>query len=267
MVEPIFKEEEKAILLSVDKAKASSNNSQVIGRNGEIPILLFLNNYLPPTLKAVSGHFITPDSVKSPQIDVIIIDTRYPLLGYNSDGTVLVMAHSVVRIIEIKTNLKPKDLKKTSSIFFNIRDLIDTVWSGERYGWGKPILELLAYRLAVKEATIEKAYFEACDPTYNHFDVKILRTNNEDESGLELHFQPTSHWTDFSDEAKELLSEEMRGEYLISSCSKRTELSDFYYELIQDSYYALDHRGYSLQDIGEHFMKYLKWTSQHKNVS
>jgi hypothetical protein len=264
MTEPIFKEEEKAILLSVDKAKASSNNSQVIGRNGELPLLTFLNNYLPPNLKAVTGHFLTPESVKSPQIDILIIDSRYPLLGYNEDGTVLVMAHSVLRIIEIKTNLTTKDLKKTASIFSKTRPLFKTIWTGEQYGFEKPIFELLAYRLTVKENTIENSYFENCNPINNHFDVTILRSQKIKDSGIQLHFNPTSQWKDFDEVTKGEYKNEMKGEYLLSCIVQRTPLADFYYQLIQDSYYTIDHRNYSLGDIGEHFMNYLEWTTHRR---
>lgn len=68
----------------------------------------FLNEYLPFTLRAMSGHFITLSGELSPQIDVIVIDPRYPLLAKNDDGSVLMMLHSVIRIYEIKTNLKIK---------------------------------------------------------------------------------------------------------------------------------------------------------------
>ncbi|WP_308993999.1 DUF6602 domain-containing protein [Mariniflexile litorale] len=257
MTEPIFKEEEKAILLSVDKAKASSNNSQVIGRNGELPLLTFLNNYLPPNLKAVSGHFLTPESIKSPQIDIIIIDSRYPLLGYNDDGTVLVMAHSVLRIIEIKTNLTTKDLKKTAIIFSKTKPLFNTIWKRDQSGFDKPVFELLAYRLTVKERTIENSYFENCNPADNHFDVSILRSEELQDYGIQLHFEPTSQWNEFKEVTKDILKDK----FLLTCFKQRTPLADFYYQLIQDSYYTIHHRNYSLKDIGEHFMEYLNWTT------
>lgn len=266
MTEPIFKEEEKAILLSVDKAKASSNNSQTIGINGEKPLIDFLNNYLPPTLKAVSGHFLTPNKIKSPQIDIMIVDTRYPLLGYNTDGTTLVMGHSVLKVIEIKTNLTRKDILKTTENFLKIRHLITEIWpEGENYDWSKPVLQLIAYRISIKLASIEKAFFEFCDPENNHFDVTILRSNKENEFGTELHFEPTSNWSDFVNSNYEEYKHQMKGKYLYGSFSQKTPLSDFYYNLIQNSYYIVDHRGYSLTDIGAHFMEYLNWSTLLKN--
>lgn len=44
----------------------------------------------------------------------MILDSRYPLLAENLDGSVLVMLHSVVEAIEIKTNLTSTELKKVA---------------------------------------------------------------------------------------------------------------------------------------------------------
>ncbi|WP_418115024.1 DUF6602 domain-containing protein [Vibrio scophthalmi] len=41
-------------------------------------LLEFFNRYLPPTFKAVSEHFITPNGNISPQIDIMILDSRIP---------------------------------------------------------------------------------------------------------------------------------------------------------------------------------------------
>jgi len=259
MTEPIFKEEEKIILSSVDKAIASSKNAQTIGRNGEIPLLTFLNNYLPHTLKAVSGHFMTPDAVRSPQIDILILDSRYPLLGFNADGTVLAMAHSVVKIIEVKTNLTKKDLIKAESNFSKIRALIGKIWSNEKNDWVNPELLLVAYRISTKLETIENAYFSICSPKINHFDISILRNNKSNELGNLIHFEPIADLT--QEQKKKLLSYYVKDNFLLMSIKERTPLSDFYYSLIQNSYYILDNRGYSLGDIGAHFMDYLKWTT------
>jgi len=107
---PIIAQEEQAILLAVERALASSSNSPTIGRNGELPFLKFRKRYLPFTLRAVSGHFIPPSGKLSPQLDVVVFDARYPLLAENDDGSALVRLHSVIRIYEIKTNLKIKGL-------------------------------------------------------------------------------------------------------------------------------------------------------------
>lgn len=256
MTEPIFKEEEKVILSSVDKAIASSKNSQTIGRNGELPLITFLNNYLPPTLKAVSGHFMTPDKIKSPQIDILILDSRYPLLGYNSDGTVLAMGHSVLKVIEVKTNLTKRDIVKTESNFSKMRGLLQKIWTEDNV-WISPELKLIAYRLAAKLNTIEDAYFSLCAPDINHFDISVLRDSKSGDSGCLIHFEPLGR---LSNRFRKKYKSTIKGDFILTSINERTPLADFYYALIQDSYYSLDERNYSFGDIGKHIMDYLEWT-------
>ena len=108
----IIQAEERSILAAVDQALASSTNAQTIGANGEIPLKRFFNRYLPVTLRAAGGHFLTPSGKMSPQIDIMILDSRYPLLSENSDGSVLAMLHSVVGTIECRTRIKAAGVEK-----------------------------------------------------------------------------------------------------------------------------------------------------------
>ena len=161
----IIQQEEKSILLAVDKALASTSNSQIIGRNGEVPMINFLNRYLPNTLKAVSGHFITPSGKISSQIDIIIVDSRYPLLSQNEDGSVLVMLHSVLWAIEVKTNLKSSDIAKSWKDAINIIQLANEVeFYGEIGNFASINTNLIAYKCGQKLDTIEKAYEKNAKP-------------------------------------------------------------------------------------------------------
>ena len=172
---PIIEQEEKAILLSVDRVLSSSTNAQTIGRNGEIPLLGFLNRYLPPTFKAVSEHFITPKGNISPQIDVMIVDARYPVLAENQDSSVLAMLHSVIKTIELKTNLRSTDLVKISNDIEKIRTLMNEAADLEGDTFRTPITAALAYRIQNKLDTIEDYYRRYCNPDTFHFDLTILR--------------------------------------------------------------------------------------------
>jgi len=109
---PIFVSEEQGLLAAVDKALGSTPSSQSIGRSGEIPLRDFLNRYLPYTIRAVTGHFVPPSGRLSPQIDIMILDARYPLLAENADGSVLAMLHSVIKTIEVKTRITTRDISK-----------------------------------------------------------------------------------------------------------------------------------------------------------
>ena len=259
MTESVFAEELKSILVSVDRAKKSSKNSATIGRNGEIPLIEFLNKYLPHTLKAVSGHFVSPDRKKSPQIDCMIIDTRYPLLAFNSDNSVLVMGHSVLKIIELKTNLRSGDIKKSSKNFQECMKLLEGIWSGDLISWKKPSFDIVAYRSTIKNATIEQHYHKHCNPKLTHFNIFVFETKDHPETGRLFHFEPTSHWNEnqtLAEENKDL----MKNKYKLTTFKEQFPVSDLYYAIIQMTYYTIASRKYELSEIASHFDDYLDWS-------
>lgn len=254
----IILQEEKSILLAVEKALASTTNSQIIGRNGELPLLTFLNRYLPNTLKAVTGHFITPSGKMSSQIDIIVIDSRYPLLSQNEDGSVLVMLHSVLWTIEIKTNLRSSDIAKAWNNAIDIMELAREIeLYGDRESFASIQTNLIAYKSAQKLDTIQKAYELNAKPLLSGLDIYLLRfPKNEMPDNMEiggmLHMEPPfeneeevgpidGYWPCFGDH--------------------HTPLSDFYYRLIQDCYYTLGDRDFSFSDIGAHLIQYMSWST------
>jgi len=254
----IILQEEKSILLAVEKALASTTNSQIIGRNGELPLLTFLNRYLPNTLKAVTGHFITPSGKMSSQIDIMVLDSRYPLLSQNEDGSVLVMLHSVLWTIEIKTNLKSSDIAKLWNDAMNIMELAREIeLYGDTESFASIQTNVIAYKSAQKLDTIEKAYEKNAKPLLAGLDIYLLRfPKNEMPDNMEiggmLHMEPPfeeeggygpfdGYWSCFG--------------------ASHTPLSDFYYTLIQNCYYTLGDRDFSFSDIGAHFMKYMSWST------
>lgn len=254
----IMQQEEKSILLSVEKALASTSNSQIIGRNGELPMLNFLNKYLPNTLRAVTGHFITPSGKISSQVDIIIMDSRYPLLSQNEDSSVLVMLHSVLWAIEVKTNLKSSDIVKSWNDATNIMKLAAEVeFYGDVGNFASITTNLIAYKCGQKLDTIEKAYEKNAKPLLTGLDIYILRfPKNEMPDNMEiggmLHMEPP-----FDDEEE---NGPFDGYW---SCfgAQHTPLSDFYYSLIQNCYYTLGTRDFSFTDIGLHVMKYMSWST------
>ncbi len=264
---PVIEQEEKSILLAVDRALSSSSNSQTIGRNGELPLLAFLNRYLPPTFRAVSGHFITPNGTISPQIDVMIIDSRYPLLAENLDGSVLAMLHSVIQTTEVKTNLTSADIKKISSDTKKIRILMNEVdiFNGCE-SFSAPITHAFAYRIKNKLETIEQSFQEHCEPDIFHFDLTILRLLESNlkskEIGCQLHYEPltTEGMNELKDEHDVPISN-FKGEFLFGTSASYTPLSDIYYSLVQNGYYMLGDRNFTFNDIGEHVMSYMNWST------
>ena len=240
----------------VDKALASTSNSQVVGRNGELPFIDFLNRYLPYTLRACSGHFIPPSGQLSPQLDVMILDARYPLLSQNLDGSVLAMLNSVIRIYEVKTRISSKDLKKMWLNSSGIMQLAKEVpgYAGEQ--WGALSTFAFAYKSANRIDTLQNKYVENADPWNACLDIFLLRVPERDQSpgqkhGLCFHYEP------------ELAEDENHSviDYYPTFRASYTPLSDLYYDLIQYAYYTLGSRGFSFDDIGRQVMDYMSWAT------
>lgn len=256
MPNPIIMREEEAILAAVDRALASTSNSQIIGRNGELPLLDFLNRYLPYTLRAASGQFVPPSGKLSPQIDIMILDARYPLLCENQDGSVLAMLHSVIKTIEVKTRITSNDMKKIWENSLNVMFLASEVKGYSGFEWGAVSTLVFAYRSANRLDTIERKYIEYADPWNAGIDIFLLRLPEKDQvagkkHGVEFHFEPK-----FESEK----SDKVIGYDSITRASY-TPLSDLYYGLVQDSYYHLGHRNSSFNDIGQHVMDYMAWST------
>jgi len=255
---PILIREEDVMIAKVAKALASTSNSQIIGRNGEIPLITFLNRYLPPTLRAQTGHFVAPSGKLSPQLDVMILDSRYPLLSENDDGSVLAMLHSVISTIEVKTNITSADMTKMwydSEIIMGLAAEISSYRSEEFMGL---ITRGFAYKCANKLDTLEKKYIEAAQPKKASLDIYMLRLHSSDQTnekniGAELHFEPI-------DENDEHYDDSFDG-YVPTCRASFNPLSDLYYTIIQDSYYTLGDRNISYTDIGVHIMDYLSWST------
>lgn len=264
---PVIEQEEKYILLTVDRALSSTSNAQTIGRNGELPLLEFLNKYLPPTFRVASGHFITPNGSISPQIDIMILDSRYPLLSENLDGSVLAMLHSVIQTIEVKTHLTSNDVKKISSDTHKIRKLMNEVDIFNCNGCYKaPITSAFAYRIKNKLETIESYFQENSQPSTSHFDLSILRLPEKDfnnkEIGCELHYEPVTEEDIKKANDQEKIDEwKSKKGYLFGTRASYTPLSDFYYSLVQDAYYILGDRDFTFNDIGMHIMHYMSWST------
>lgn len=263
---PVINQEEKTILLTVDRALASSPNAQTIGRNGELPLIEFLNRYLPPTFRVASGHFITPNGNISPQIDIMILDSRYPLLSENLDGSVLAMLHSVIQTIEVKTNLTSGDIKKISYDIQIIRELIKEIEIFDCDDcFSSPITQAFAYRIKNKLETIEHHFQENSQPDIFHFDLIVLRLPEKDfnnkEVGCELHYEPISKEDIKNLEKNEIDEYNFTNGFLFGTRAVYSPLSDIYYSLVQNGYYILGTREFTFDDIGEHIMSYMSWST------
>ena len=258
---PIIQQEEATMIAAVDKALAASSNAQIIGRNGELPLIQFFNRHLPYTIRAHTGHFVAPDGSLSPQLDVVLVDARYPLLAQNTDGSVLVMLHSVLKIIEVKTRATSIDVAKALDNAQIIHKLVRQIeLDGENLEENSFGIEtdLFCYRLRHRLDTIYRKYVKDGCPGNGPLDIYILRVPDADcpadaVIGAMLHFEPPFP----EDEGTEF--EEV---WTPGYSFHHNPLSDLYYGTMLNAYYfGLAARNFSFADIGNHFNKYMAWST------
>lgn len=247
------------MLATVDRALNSSGNSQTIGKSGELPLQLFLSRYLPNTLSARSGHFVSPSGQLSPQIDILIIDSRYPLLAENNDGSVLAMLHSVIYCIEVKTNIRTTDLSKMQNNSKKIIGLANNEFTTTD-GSHNISCVAFAYRSECRLETLAEAFFDIFVDESTHTDLYLLRVPDSDRidkhtNGVLLHLEP------FFNKDITGTGEWIPDEWIPTTDPMYTPLSDFYYRIIQNSYYDLESRNFTFGDIGAHIMKYMSWST------
>lgn len=244
---PIFIHEENAILSEVHKAR-EAHHSSVIGKNGELPLLDLLNRYLPNTLTAKSGFFYDPVSgTRSPQIDIMILDARFPHLATYQDGTVIAFAHAVVRAIEVKTKLSKKDIDTFRANAKSISNLMTNIF--EKDGWSDASITCFAYEAATHFETAAKNFFSK--PFECYCDMVLLRASfDKQNAGLMPEIIGANLW--YENGGEEVDPQEC----LLYTHSP---LSDLYYRIVQDSYYTLSSRGFSFAEIGQLFNSYMTW--------
>jgi hypothetical protein len=254
---PILIKEENLMIAIVEKALSSTSNSQVIGRNGEIPFRNFLNKYLPYTIRAETGHFVSPSGKLSPQIDVMILDSRYPLLARNEDDSVVAMLHSLIFTIEIKTNITSIDIKKMWSNNIKIYSIAKEIPLYDSDEWGAVMSLGFSYKCANRFDILEKNYIQTAPLNEKpNLDIYLLRLHDKDQTkqqniGAKLHFEPIE---------SENNKDEIDRYFPISNVSF-TPLSDLYYTIVQKGYYTLGIRNYTYNDIGAQVMNYLSWAT------
>ena len=239
---PIFFHEEREIIAAVDRADESTTNSQAIGRNGEVALRNFLNRYLPPTMRVVNGHFVTPKGDLSPETDLMLIDTRYPFISENADGFVIAMIHSILSTIEVKRTLKKQDIediRKKSSII----DRLNSQVFKDKYKIKAISQRAFAYRSKIKINTIKNHFFNEYETNPPSTFLTALRILSSDLPCRKKVFGVS------------LFIDGGRPFHLTTLAP----LSDFYFGLVQDAYYTLNQRKYEYGDIGEQIFNYATW--------
>jgi hypothetical protein len=249
----IINTEEDAILATVDRAMQATPNAQVIGRNGELPLLNFFKRYLPYTLRAETGFFVTPRGELSPQTDLLILDARYPLLAENDDHSVRAMLHSVMWTVETKTTFRSRDFAGMWAKAGRVMQLAEQI---KGYGLASEPVSIrtsaFAYRAAQSADATIRAFTKAAEPEHASLHAYVMRLREDDgkRRGVELEFD-----TNFPRGSKNQLPW-----YPVRRFT-HTPLSDLYYDVVQWSYFILEHRDFSFGDIGQQMSEYMSWAT------
>lgn len=257
---PIFREEECRILSAKDQSLACGN-PQIIGRNGEVPVIEFLRRYLPNTFRVETGFFITPAGELSPQIDILILDSRYPLLSHNADGSVIAMLHALVFAIEVKTSVGKREVNAILEAAERIYKLSTSVFPRNLHGAVGMVA--IGYGTALRLDTIERHFFDnkhsvrECDLVLLRVDSSEIRIKDAVVGG-ELHWEPDA--PAYPEHAIPLrLAELPIKTWIETTRFSHAPLSDLYHTLVQQFYYAVGARNFTLSDIGAHMMAYMSW--------
>lgn len=239
----VFLQEERQMQASVNKS-ILSKNAQIIGRNGELLLLEFLRKYLPSTLRVFSGKFISPTGKMSPQIDIMVVDSRSPLLCRNLDESVIVMLHSVLATIEVKTSITKREILAIKKSHKKIKQISLETFP-IKHGFTSPSQYAFIYNMKHTLKTTIEAYFDNTFKELNELNLFISRIhirNKAKDVGMWLRYEQSEHIK--HDGYKHVLF-------------SYVPLADFYYSLVQDSYYALGSRDYGFMNIGEHLGEYM----------
>ncbi|MCK5043554.1 hypothetical protein KAR52_00950 [Candidatus Pacearchaeota archaeon] len=235
-------EEENEILSALRKAHLSSSNPAIYGQNGEIPLRNYLKKHLPPMFRVETGHFITKEGILSPQIDIIIMDNRFPIINENEDGSALIPGDSVICCISIKSNTDKKELIEIVESAKKIRELTNQIFKPN--SWEDCMLLGFCHTASLSFNTVCKHYFESSKQNNPHIDVTVMRKKeNEKElrTGYYLHWEPG-----FKKDRQ----------YIPIAIDTNSPLSDFFFQLLQNCYYTLSERKISLVNLGILTMNY-----------
>ena len=104
-----------AMLAQLDEARTALNHQTLYGSNNESLLLTFLRQHLPSSWSVGSGEVLRADGVRSPQCDIIVYDSfHYPPAFVSESGAVVVVAHSVGAVIEVKSRLASGEVSDPS---------------------------------------------------------------------------------------------------------------------------------------------------------
>lgn len=101
-----------AVIAAQAEAGGATGHTSTTGRIREMIVHQFLQPHLPRTRETKAGIIFDSIGGTSAQQDVIIVDTRLPLVDIGAETEAVVMAEAAVATIEVKSFLNTDELKK-----------------------------------------------------------------------------------------------------------------------------------------------------------
>ena len=181
-------------------------------------------------------------------MDLIVVDSRFPPIAINEDGTSLEMFHGLIGAVEIKKRINKKEIYDFCSSAEKI-----TLLSEECFGpvnqnpWSFPTISAFAYSSTISLTTIARHFSKIGNQTKRVLDFTILR----------LAKSRKGKYTETGIGAF-LWFEKWEIPYYVTTDAP---LSDFVYRLMQEAYYTTASRNVSADDLGFIISKYYCWNT------
>ncbi len=228
-------------------AQSEGGNNSSIGQHGEVLVLNFLDKYLPSQFVARKGHYRKIDGSLSREIDVMILDSRFPVLNETETGVVHAVQHALVAAVEIKRTLGQAELDSIRGDALALAaDICQMpVLADEAVKWSTPACMALAFRSSLRLDTLARHYFTS-QPTW--CDVYILEHGFDCRNVLK-NVGAFLHTEGDGDGAQGM------------SARIENPLSDFYYMLLERCYAVAAERNIRDTSLRDIVSSYYNWSN------
>lgn len=240
--------EEESVIASAEKSVFGSGNPSIHGANGEQILLQFLDKYVPGCFRFTSGHALRADGEMSPQIDLMLVDSRFPPLSVHNDGTTLEMMEAVLSVVSVKKQLNKGEFDEQERYALKCAAFFAGAVENGKLVRNKypPVFYVIVYHSKMLEERVV-AHMETVEVLSNQmFTIFCLRMPEKDRKrglGPGAIFRYDGIGKDVS----------------LFSIFSTAPLSDFYFMMIQDAYYSMDEHYPKFKALGILLMKYYTW--------
>lgn len=247
-----FSAEQRIMLAELEKSKGGNNAS--LGDDGELLVTGFLSRFLPPQFRAYKGHYRKINGDLSREIDVMIVDSRFPILNETKSGVVHVMQHALLCTVEVKRTLGKTQISTIRKDILALhKDKVQqpALSIENNLFWSPPTTVVLAFR---SDSTLQTLV--------DHFYKRPIAWG--DMFILEHDFE--CRGTDRGIGAL-IRIEGTKSDYECMTCRIENPLSDFYYMLIEQSFDVLSTRGLPDGAMRDVISSYYNWSTLRKSFT